>query len=197
MKNASRILKTIMTKLGMEVKLEQMKLIDGVTIVEADMFEAENEIFIVTEDEQKIALPVGDYELEDGRVLVVAVEGMIAEIKEKEAEEEMPAEEVAEVEAEKAPTAPTQNPIAKKVIESTVRESHFSAEEIEAIQKENEELKTKLAELSKIEEVVELEETIKPITFNPENKVEQKAVYKFGNKGAETTQQRIFNKLFN
>jgi len=196
MKNASKILKTIMTKLGMEVKLEQMKLADGVTVIEADMFEAENEVFIVTEDEQKIALPVGEYELEDGRLLVVAVEGMISEVKEKEAEEEMPAEEVAEVEveAEAAPQAPTQP---KKVIESTVRESHFSTEEIEAIQKENEELKAKIAELSKVEEVVELEETPKPITFNPENKVEQKAVYKFGNKGTETIEQRIFNKLFN
>ena len=81
MKNASKILKTIMTKLGMEVRLEQMKLIDGVTIIEADMFEPENEIFIVTEDEQKIALPIGEYELEDGRILVIEVEGMIKEIK--------------------------------------------------------------------------------------------------------------------
>jgi len=196
MKNASKILKTIMTKLGMEVKLEQMKLADGVTVIEADMFEAENEVFIVTEDEQKIALPVGEYELEDGKLLVVAVEGMISEVKEKEAEEEMPAEAEVEVEAEAAPQAPTAS-TPKKVIESTVRESHFSAEEIEAIQKENEELKSKIAELSKVEEVVELEETIKPITFNPENKTEQKAVYKFGNKGTETIEQRIFNKLFN
>jgi sucrose-6-phosphate hydrolase SacC (GH32 family) len=192
MKNASKILKTIMTKLGMEVKLEQMKLNDGVTVIEADMFEADNEAFIVTEDEQRIALPVGEYELEDGRMLVVEVEGMIKEIKEATAEEEPAVEEEIEAEA----TAPTQNPIAKKVIESTVRESHFSAEEIEALQKENEELKAKITELTKVDEV-ELSEDPKPITFNPENKVEQKAVYKFGNKGAETIEQRIFNKLFN
>ena len=55
----------------MEVKLEQMKLMDGVTVLEADSFEAGNEVFIVTEDEQKIPLPVGEYEFEDGRMLIV------------------------------------------------------------------------------------------------------------------------------
>ena len=119
MKNASKILKTIMTKLGMEVKLEQMKLSDGITVIEADMFEMDNEVFIVTEDDQRIAMPVGEYELEDGKVLVVEVEGMISEVKEMATEEE-PAEEEPVVEAEKAPV---QNPIAKKVIESTVREA--------------------------------------------------------------------------
>lgn len=196
MKNANKILKTIMTKLGMEVRLEQMKLEDGVTIVEADMFEPENEIFIVTEDEQKIALPVGEYKLEDGRVLVVEVEGMIKEIKEAQAEEEMPAEEEVEVEAEAETTAPTATAQPKKVIESTVREMQFSAEDFEALQKENEELKAKITELTKVEEV-ELSAEPKPITFNPENKSEPKATYKIGAKRELTTQDRIFNKLFN
>jgi hypothetical protein len=196
MKNASKILKTIMSKLGMEVNLEQMKLNDGVTVIEADMFEAKNEVFIVTEDEQRIALPVGEYELEDGRMLVVEVEGIIAAVNEaqSQAEDEQTPEVEVEVEAEKTPT---QNPIAKKVIESTVRESHFSSEEIEAIQKENEELKLKIAELSKVEDVVELEETPKPITFNPENKSEQKINYKIGRNRSESIEDRIFNKLFN
>jgi hypothetical protein len=44
----------------MEVKLEQMKLENG-TVLEADKFEAGNEIFIVTEDE-RVALPIGEYE---------------------------------------------------------------------------------------------------------------------------------------
>ncbi len=66
----------------MEVKLEQMKLMDGVTVLEADSFEAGNEVFIVTEDEQKIPLPVGEYEFEDGRLLIVIEEGVISEVKE-------------------------------------------------------------------------------------------------------------------
>ena len=81
--------------LNEEVKLEQAKLDNG-TVIEADAFESGNEVFIVTEDE-KVALPVGEYALEDGKILVVAEEGIIAEIKDAEAEEEI--EEVEEVEA--------------------------------------------------------------------------------------------------
>ena len=82
--------------LSEEVKLEQQALENG-TVLEAEAFEAGNEVFIVTEDE-KVAVPVGEYQLEDGRILVVAEEGLIAEIKTEEAEEEK-TEEVEEVEA--------------------------------------------------------------------------------------------------
>ena len=81
--------------LNEEVKLEQAKLDNG-TVIEADAFESGVEVFIVTEDE-KVALPVGDYTLEDGKILVVAEEGIISEIKDAEVEEET--EEVEEVEA--------------------------------------------------------------------------------------------------
>lgn len=82
--------------LNEEVKLEQAKLDNG-TVIEADAFESGNEVFIVTEDE-KVALPIGSYNLEDGKILVVAEEGLISEIKDAEAEEETE-EEVEEVEA--------------------------------------------------------------------------------------------------
>jgi len=81
--------------LNEEVKLEQAKLDNG-TVIEADSFESGVEVFIVTEDE-KVALPIGEYTLEDGKLLVVAEEGLISEIKDAEAEEET--EEVEEVEA--------------------------------------------------------------------------------------------------
>jgi hypothetical protein len=84
--------------LNEEVKLEQAKLDNG-TVIEADAFESGNEVFIVTEDE-KVALPIGEYALEDGKILVVAEEGLISEIKDAEAEEETEEiEEVEEVEA--------------------------------------------------------------------------------------------------
>jgi len=72
-----------------EVKLESMKLENGTTI-EAEAFEPNQEVFIITEEEEKIALPIGEYTLEDGRMLVVAEEGIIAEVR---TEEEAPAEE--------------------------------------------------------------------------------------------------------
>ena len=83
--------------LSEEIKLEQQTLENG-TILEAESFEAGQEIFIVTEDE-KVAVPVGEYQMEDGRILVVAEEGLIAEIKAEE--EEVEEEEVEAKEEEK------------------------------------------------------------------------------------------------
>jgi hypothetical protein len=151
----------------MEVKLETMKLDDNVTVIEAEAFEADNEVVVVTEDEQKIPLPVGNYNLEDGRVLVVAEEGLISEVKEKEEE----VKEEVEVEVEKdepmeeeMSDAPTKE--VKKTIESVVKETFFS--EMEALKKENEELKAKLAGNVEVELASE-EPTVDPISFNPEN----------------------------
>ncbi len=123
----------------MEVKLEQMMLADGVTVLEADSFEPEMEIVIVTEDDQKIPVPVGEYEMEDGRMLIVVEEGIISEVKEKEEEEEVEVEEPIEEEAKKEQEMETAKSNPKKVVESTIKESFFS--EIEALKKENETLR--------------------------------------------------------
>jgi hypothetical protein len=167
--NTNQILNKVRTLLGMEVKLEQMKLADGVTVIEAESFEPEMEVFVVTEDEQKIPLPVGEYEMEDGRILVIENEGIVKEVKEKMEEEveveEPETETEIEVEAEKETAVATP----KKTIESVVKESFFS--EIEALKAENETLKAELSKLNKVEEKteVELSEEPKPISFNPEN----------------------------
>lgn len=70
-----------------QVALETMKLKDGVTVLEAEAFEAGQPVFIVAENGDKVPAPIGDHELEDGRLLVIVEEGMIAEIKEAMAEE--------------------------------------------------------------------------------------------------------------
>jgi hypothetical protein len=95
----SEMLKEVKTLLGLEIKLEQMKLENG-TVLEADAFAEGNEIFIVTEDE-RVALPVGEYVLEDGQTLIVEEEGIIKEMKPMgedvpEEEEVVEAEEVEE-----------------------------------------------------------------------------------------------------
>ena len=79
----------IKTLLNIEVKLEEMKLENG-TIVSAESFEKDKEIFIVTDDE-KVAMPVGEYLLEDGRLVVVSEEGMIADV--REVSDEVPSKE--------------------------------------------------------------------------------------------------------
>jgi hypothetical protein len=192
MKNS--LINQIKTLLGMEVKLEQMKLMDGVTVLEADSFEAGNEVFIVTEDEQKIPLPIGEYEFEDGRLLIVIEEGVISEVKEKEEEVEEPETEV-EVETEKKEEMETSKPTAKKTIESVVKETFFS--EIEKLKEENETLKAELSKLKEVKETeVELaiEEEIKPISFNPENENKVEAV-KFATKRSRTIMDSVLNKL--
>ena len=167
--NTNQILNKVRVLLGMEVKLEQIKLADGVTVLEAESFEPEMEVFVVTEDEQKIPVPVGEYELEDGRILVVEAEGIVKEVKEKMEEEPMEEEPTVEVEVEaKETSAPTP----KKTIESVVKESFFS--EIEDLKKENETLKAELSKLTTPKDEtetleVELSEEPKPIAFNPEN----------------------------
>lgn len=201
----SNVLNQIKQLLGMEVKLEQMKLADGMTVIEADSFDPEMSVVIVTEDEQKIPLPVGEYELEDGRILVVAVEGIISEIKEKEEEApeveievEAPEAEMPEVEVE----AEAEIATPKKTVESIIKETFFS--EMEALKAENEELKAKLETFSKVDPVaevaneeatdkVELEE-VKPITFNPE-KTNPTEFFKLGAKKPRTTMDSIIEKL--
>ena len=191
------VINQIKSLLGMEVNLETMKLIDGITIFEAEAFEMDNEVFIVTEDDQKIPVPIGEYELEDGRILVVEVEGIILEIKEKE-EEVAPEEEVVEEDAKtEKDEKMTETQSAKKTIESVVKETFFA--EIEKLTQENIELKAKLENLSKVEEVTnEVTELadVKPISFNPENTNEVEHV-QFGSKRPRSIMDSIIEKLNN
>jgi len=175
------VINEIKTLLGMEIKLAQMKLKDGVTVIEAEMFEPEQSVFIVN-GEEKIPMPIGEYELEDGMILVVAVEGIIAEIKEMAVvEEETPEAEVeVEVEAQATPTAP------KRIVESVSKEMFFA--EIEKLQAQILELKTPKQELSS--EVI-----VEPLTHSPESKNEVK-LQKLSPNRQMTTQDIVMAKLF-
>jgi|VirMetMinimDraft_7_1064189.scaffolds.fasta_scaffold87716_2 hypothetical protein len=75
----NEMLNQIKTLLDIQVKLETMKLENG-TDIEAEAFEKGKEVFILTDDE-KVAMPVGEYILEDSRLLVVEEEGMIADVR--------------------------------------------------------------------------------------------------------------------
>lgn len=188
-KEVKEALNTLKTFLGMEIKLEQMKLKDGVTVLEFEVLEKDQPIFIVNEEE-RVALPVGDYELEDGQVISIKEEGVISEIMEKQEEVEEPEmEKEEEVEMEK------EKPV-KKTVESQVKETFFSKEEKEKLEKEIEELKAKVTEFSEVEEPkVELkEEEVKPIVQNPENKKEIEVV-KLGKSKSKVSQ--ILEKVYN
>tara|TARA_R110001599_G_scaffold36570_2_gene114495 strand:+ start:291 stop:938 length:648 start_codon:yes stop_codon:yes gene_type:complete len=95
MKN-QEMLNKIKTLLNIEVKLEEAKLENG-TIVEAESFEKGKEIFIKTDDE-RVAMPVGEYLLEDGKLVIVEEEGLIADL--RDPSDGVPAKEDAESEEE-------------------------------------------------------------------------------------------------
>lgn len=191
------VINEIKTLLGMEVRLAQMKLDNG-TVIEAEAFEPEQAVFIVN-GEDRIAVPVGEYVLEDGNILKVDVEGVIAAI--EMPEEEMPAneEEVAspaeEVEVEAS--APVAAP--KRIVESVSKEMFFS--EIEKLRNEIAELKG--VKLSSDEEDLtdadlkskEVELSVEPLTHSPEVKAPQ--IQKFASSRPMTTQDRVMAKLFN
>jgi hypothetical protein len=81
------------TEESVEIKMAQALLEDGVTVVESDDFAVGSPIFIVTEDEN-VPVPVGEYRLEDGTIIGVEQEGIIASVVQEGADtEEEPAEE--------------------------------------------------------------------------------------------------------
>jgi len=186
--------------LGLEVKLEQMKLDNG-AILEAEVFEAGAEIFVVADDE-RVAVPVGEYEVEGGMVIVVSEEGIIGEVKEASAEEEAPAETEEEEVEEEELTTKTASP--KKKVKSISEEMFFS--EIEKLRTEINELKLSKTEVV-AEEVVELSEVkedkvelsteeVEGITHTPENLSDKKELNLYSQKGNKnTTRNRIFNKI--
>ena len=108
----------ILHKFGVEVNFEQMKLVDGVTTLEAESFEPDYSVGIVTAD-GIVPAPVGEYEAVDGMMIVVEVEGQIKEVKPKEAEMETPEETVGEP-AEQMTATP------KKTVETVSKETFFA-----------------------------------------------------------------------
>jgi len=183
----SNVINQIKTLLGMEVKLAQMALDNG-TIIEAEVFEAGAAVFIVNE-EDRVALPVGEYKLEDGTILKVDEEGIIAAI--ESAEEEAPAnEEEVATPAEEEMSEVSATP--KKIVESVSKETFFS--EIESLKKEIEALRTELAKEVKVEEVVEL--SAQPLTHNPDATTKRE-LHSYSQSRTKTTFDSVLNKISN
>jgi hypothetical protein len=167
------------------VALASAKLADGTT-VEAELLEAGQNIFLIGSEGEKVAVPVGEYPMEDGRILVVTEEGVIAEIKEMVEEEK---QEVT-IEVEAAAEEPT-IPEVMAMIQSLKDE----VEMMKAEMGKKEEMAAQ--EASKEEEVKEVVMAAeKPIVAAP---VEVKPELKFqiSAKRTATTADRVFNKLFN
>lgn len=193
---ANNILNRILAELSSirEVKFEQMTLENG-AVLEAEVFEAGNEVFVVS-GEDRVPAPVGEHLLADGRVLVIAEEGVIAEIKEAAAEEEAsveieveasaeePATELAEVEVKE------EAPAVAAIVEKVLEEIAMMREEMKAMREEmggyakKEEMAAVKAELSAAP-------AAKPIKHNPEKKQVNKVEFNRPSKAIDRVLARL------
>ena len=82
--------------LGMEVKMAEAMLEDGVTKVEAEAFEPGKKIFVVSEAGEKGPAPEGIHTTEDGTKVTVDSEGTITAVEKPEPKIEVEVEAAAE-----------------------------------------------------------------------------------------------------
>ncbi len=174
-----------------EVKLAQATLENG-TVIESEEFAAGSEVFIVTEDE-KVALPVGEYNLEDGEILKVEEEGIIASIGAAEEVEEEASEEVEAAEEEEMGYATKQDLAEVKAMIDEIKSMIEPKEEMS--EEAPEETKEELSE--EVEEVeLSTEEPVAKVTHNPEAETKRN-LNLFAQKRPMTTADKVMQRIAN
>jgi hypothetical protein len=172
---ANSILNRILAELASvrNVSLATMNLENG-AVLEAEAFEAGNEVFVVS-GEDRVAAPVGEHLLEDGRILVIEEEGLIAEIKDAATETEVEVEvEAPEAEVELAEVEVKEEaPAVVAIIEKVLEEVAMMREEMKAMREEMGSY-AKKEEMSAIKAELSAAPAAKPIKHNPETKQVQK-----------------------
>ncbi len=199
---ANEILNKIKNIVGEKVNLSEEKIemaevtLENGTVLVAESFEAGKSVFIKTDDEQ-IALPIGEYELEEGKILVVTEEGLIDSIKEA-AEEAVEEEELSEESEEVKETELEEEE--KKEMEYVTKEEFTSAvDEIKAmIEKMGNKDKEEMKEEVKAEEKEELSAVApEPVKHNPESIEAVNSGRKIAPKKQHTIMDSVFSKLNN
>jgi hypothetical protein len=181
---------------AVEVQFASMRLANGV-MLEAEAFEAGQNVFLIGEDDEKVPAPVGEHELEDGRMLIITEEGIIAEIREAaaveaEEQEEEEKQEMAEEEiVVEAPeeVAPELEQIVEAVVEAVAPAIQEVKEQVEEMKRKFEEYQNKENE----EEKVDMSAAAKKISAAPKEK--QVALNRYGKKAPQNTMGRVFSKL--
>jgi hypothetical protein len=176
-----------------EVKVEMatMKLAGGV-VVEAEAFEAGENVFLVGEDDEKVAAPVGEHELEDGKILVIQEEGVIAEIREAISEEV--SEEVVEEAAQEDMAEEEMSYVTKEEFGAAIDEikemiaGMMPQEEVEMNTEATEEVAEEKVEMSADEAPAAKKVAAAPVEKKPE-------MHKFANKGRQDALARVMSKL--
>ena len=178
--------------LGMEdIQLEKLNLENG-TVLEAETFETGKEVFILSEDE-KIPLPVGEYQLEDGRGLEVTEEGVISELIESYMEDEKEKED--EEKEDKEEEKEEMRYVTREEFRKEMDELKKSIEDMMDMKdKEKEEMSSQVA----TEIAVEMSKTpaAEPIKHSPEeNKSELK--FRFAGNRTKSTLDRVMETISN
>lgn len=195
---ANNILNRILAELASvrEVKFEQMTLENG-AVLEAEAFEAGNEVFVIS-GEDRVPAPVGEHKLEDGRVLVITEEGVIAEIKEAAAEEEANVEIEVEASAEEVETelaeveVKEEAPAVEAIVEKVLEEIAMMREEMKAMREEMGSY-AKKEEMAAVEQKFSAQSAAKPIKHNPEKKQANKVEFKRPAKSLDRVLARLNN----
>lgn len=166
-----------------EVKVEMasMRLADG-TLLEAEEFVAGENVFLVGEDEERVAAPVGEHNLEDGRVMVIEEEGVIAAIN-----------EAAEVVEEEVPEAEVEVEQAEEEMAYVTKEEFGAAIDelkgmIAAMMPQEEMATEEVVEMSADEAPAAKKVAAAPVDKKPD-------MVKFSNKAGATTLSRVMSKL--
>jgi len=209
---STEMLNQIKTLLNIEVKLEEAKLENG-TVVTADAFEKGKEIFIVTDDE-KVAMPVGEYLLEDGKLIVVEEEGTIADVrevsdevpaKEEESDDKEITEDLAEEEEKEEEMADVADweGMEKRIqnLEDAIadlkadKESKMQEEEMSNEVQAPLKSRTVKEEFSEVEKTELSEAAAKPIKHNPEAETKQIKRVEFGKGKFNTTFDKVMAQI--
>lgn len=207
---ADNMLRKIKELLNIEAQVEKVELeqatLENGTVIESENFEVGSEVFIVTEDE-KVALPVGKYTLEDGEKLIIKEEGIIASIGEEKEEE--PKEEASE---ENLNTDNMDNKEVVQEVQENLEEDkkeemqYATKEELASLKKDIEEIKGMIDKMGKhkeeemsaedkpIEEKEELS-AVEKVKHNPEKEVKTEPV--FMSRRGETTFDRVMRRINN
>ena len=190
-----------------EVQLAEMKLQNG-TVVEAEEFKKGEAIFIKSDDE-RIAMPVGEYVLEDGKLLVVEEEGIIADMRvvsdDVPAKEEDMKEDIKEEMAEEAAVYDWEG-MEKRIKNLEDAIADLKADKVDAPEDVKEEASAELSEEVNSELKEEIKENVnevelsaevaEPVKHNPEASNEPKFTLNKTNY-PKTLQSRIYEKLNN
>ena len=201
---ANDILNKIKNIVGVELSEEKVELAEislkNGTLLVSEEFAKGNAVFIKSEDGE-IALPIGEYELEDGRTLFVTEEGIIDNITKaaEEAEEELSEEsatETVETELEEEEEKEEMKYVTREEFAVAMDELKSMIEKM--ADKTKEEKMSEVTEETIEENKEELSaETVEPIKHNPEADQNNKVNFKIGGGRIATTRDRVYSKIFN